>query len=59
MDRNKFPQCIRSLQAHAPVGVLQGFGKGGLKLRQEGLQGNSNLREKPIPKSHDCGILTT
>lgn len=47
VDRNEFPQCICSLQAHAPVGVLQGFGKGGLKLGQEGLQGNSNLWEKP------------
>lgn len=43
VDGNELPQRISSLQAHPPVGVLQGFGESGLQLGQEGLQGYPNL----------------
>lgn len=43
VDGNELPQCISSLQAHPPVGVLQGLGKSGLQLGQEGLQGDPDL----------------
>lgn len=45
VDGNELPQCIGRLQPDAPVGILEGFGEGGLKLGQEGLQGNPNLWE--------------
>lgn len=43
---NQLTQSLGSSQPHRTAGVLQGLQEGGLKLREEGLQGNAHLKEK-------------
>ena len=50
VDGHQLAQGLRCPQPHSTAGVLEGLQEGGLKLGQEGLQGNPNLFERPTPK---------
>lgn len=45
VDGNQLTQSLGGSQPHCSAGVLQGLQEGGLKLREEGLQGNAHLKE--------------